>query len=590
MRRLVSCFVRSSISLNFSTTSPERSEFVVRLLNSHLIAYGTGEICYPDTFRRYLFCSPTFSIDGAIDSCVNNVGDRCLEDVAANSKEFGLTTRVTEGRTLGGLEETEISRNGCDHMVEIVCETIMANLNAYDDMEKALDDIRVELTTPLVLQILQRFHYEEKVAFRFFTWAGHQENYSHEPCAYNEMIDILSSTKYKNKQFRIVIEMLDYMKRNKKTAVPADVLQEILRKYCEKYLTHVQKFSAKKRIRVKTQPEINSFNVLLDALCKSGLVKDAEALFKRMKRQIKPDANTYNVLFFGWCRVRDPKKGMALLEEMIQAGCKPDNFTYNAAIDAFCKVGKVNEAVELFDFMITKGSTVSAPTAKTFAVMIAALARYDRMEECFELIGRMISIGCLPDVSTYKEVIEGICMSGKTEEAYKFLHEMRNKGYPPDIVTYNCFLRVLCENKKSDDALKLYGTMIEVGCIPSVQTYNMLISMFFEMDDPDRAFDTWHEMDKRNCRQDTETFCVMINGLFGCNRADEACFLLEEVVNRRLNLPYRMFDSFLTRLSAAGNLRAIHRLSEHMRNFYNPGMARRFALNEKRQSVKLRGK
>ncbi|CAH8258042.1 unnamed protein product [Arabidopsis lyrata] len=567
MRRLVSCFVRCRLSLHLSTTPQQRSTLFSHLFSSRLDSIQIDKKI--SSFSGHRFCSTTLL-------------DPELEIIRRE--------KVSEDQSLVYCNENDIRTKGSSHAVGILHEAIMANLNAYDDMEKALDDSVVDLTTPVVCKILQRLQYEEKTAFRFFTWAGHQEHYSHEPIAYNEMIDILSSTKYKNKQFRIVIDMLDYMKRNKKTVVPADILLEILRKYCERYLTHVQKFAKRKRIRVKTQPEINAFNMLLDALCKCGLVKEGEALLRRMRHRVKPDATTFNVLFFGWCRVRDPKKAMKLLEEMIQAGHKPENFTYCAAIDTFCQAGMVDEAADLFEFMITKGSVVSAPTAKTFALMIVALAKNDKAEECFELIGRMISTGCLPDVSTYKDVIEGMCMAGKVEEAYKFLDEMSNKGYPPDIVTYNCFLRVLCENRKSDEALKLYGRMVESRCAPSVQTYNMLISMFFEMDDPDGAFNTWKEMDERDCVQDIETYCVMINGLFDCHRAKEACFLLEEVVNKGLKLPYRAFDSFLMRLSTVGNLKAIHKLSEHMKKFYNHSMARRFALSEKRKSTKLRGK
>ncbi|KAJ4713626.1 Pentatricopeptide repeat-containing protein [Melia azedarach] len=469
-------------------------------------------------------------------------------------------------------------------------EAVMENSNAYNNMEKALDNLGVSLTTDSVVEVLQRLHLEEKIAFRFFMWAGQQENYAHETQAYNHMVDILSSTKYKARQFRIACNMLDYMKRNEKNSVPVDVLLTILRQYTEKYMTRVQKFAKKKRIKVKTPPEINALNLLLDALCKCGLVDYAEAMCKRIKNKVKPDANTYNILFFGWCRVRNPKRGMQTLEEMIEMGHTPDNFTYNTAIDTFCKAGMVTEAAELFEFMRTKGSTISSPTAKTYAIMIVALVQNDRMKQCFKLLGHMISSGCLPDVSTYKELIEGMCLAGKVEEAYRFLEEMGNKGYPPDIVTYNCFLKVLCDNKKRDEALRLYGKMIEVGCFPSVQTYNMLISMFFELGEPDSTFETWHEMDERGCVRDIDTYCMMIDGLFGYNKVKEACFLLEEVVDKGLKLPYRKFDSFLMQLSVLGDLRAIHKLSEHMRKFYNPVIARRFALNQKRVRISLRGK
>ncbi|KAK6925443.1 Pentatricopeptide repeat [Dillenia turbinata] len=389
-------------------------------------------------------------------------------------------------------------------------------------MERSLDQIGIGLTTPLVVDILNRLHYEEKLAFRFFAWAGQEDNYSHEPRAYNDMIEILSSTKYKVKQFRIVCDLLDYMKRH-------------------------------------------NMNPVL-------LVEEAEVLFARVKNRIKPDANTYNILFSGWCRVRDPGKGMGVLDEMIKLGQTPDNFTYNPAIDAFCKIG------------------MSSPTTKTYAIMITALAWSDRIEECFKVVKDMIDGGCLPDVSTYKQVIEGMSRAGKIEEAYKFFEEMGRKGYPPDIVTYNCFLKVLCDNKKSEEAHRLYKRMIEVDCLPSVHTYNIVISMFFAMSDPEGALETWHDMNKRPCRQDSDTYCVMNEGLFGFGRAKDACAFIKDVIDKSIKLPYRKFDAFLMDLSTIGDLQAIHQLSEHMRKFYNPAMARRFALNQKRKSMSLRGK
>ena len=551
--------------------------------------------------------------DGVEESSEKGVGespslaDRAYFDgISTNGVEESLNPehRALDVVTRNGVEESLISVNQTFDLVggndveervlvsdaDKLYKAIANNANPESDMEKALDLVGVELTTDLVIEILGKIHFEEKMAFRFFMWAGHQDCYSHEPRAYNEMIDILSSTKYKVKQFRIVCDMLDYMKRNDKKSVPVEVLLMILRKYTEKHLAHLHKFAKKKKIRVKTQPEINALNLLLDALCKCSLVEDAQAMFRRVKNKVKPDANTYNILFFGWCRVRNPSRGMRVLEEMIEMGHTPDSFTYNTAIDSFCKAGMVTEATELFEFMRTKGSTMSSPTAKTYAIMILALVQSDRTEECFKLIKDMINSGVLPDVSTYKQVIEGMCLAGKVEEAYKFLEEMGNKGYRPDIVTYNCFLDVLCENKKSEEALGLYGRMIEAGCVPSVHTFNMLISMFFEIGEPDGAFETWHEMDKRGCARDTDTYCVMIEGLFNCNKMEDACFLLDEVINKGIKLPYRKFDCFLMQLSMIGDLQAIHKLSEHMRKFYNPAMARRFALNQKRRSMSLRGK
>ncbi|KAB5544925.1 hypothetical protein DKX38_013037 [Salix brachista] len=110
----------------------------------------------------------------------------------------------------------------------------------------------------------------KKIVFRFFMRAGHQENYSQEPCACNEMIEIRQEEEDKG----------------------------------------------------QVQSEINAFN-LLDALCECSLIKDADVLFKTVKNKVKPGANTYNVLFFRCCRVRNPTREMKVLKEMIQLGLPP---------------------------------------------------------------------------------------------------------------------------------------------------------------------------------------------------------------------------------------------------------------------------
>lgn len=541
----------------------------------------------------------------------DKVYERITEHPFSNSADFvdsSLITSVADKKTpnlisFGTNQNTDNQYKESTSMVDEASNSSSTNSDAdklyqiinepsnYPNLEKSLDKAGVQLSTNLVVDILHRLRYEEKSAFRFFTWAAHLEFYSHEPQVYHEMIDILSSTKYKAKQFGIVCDMLDYMKRNeKKKNVPIEVLLTMLRKYAEKHLTHLRKFAKKKRINLKIGPEIDALNLLLDAFCKCCLVEHAENIFYKVQNKVAPNVHTYNIMFFGWCRIRNPTKAMLLLEDMIKMGFTPESFTYNTAIDTFCREGMVTEAIELLEFMKNKGSAMSSPTAKTYSVVIVALAQNNRLDECFKFMENMISSGCLPDVSTYKDLIEGMCCAGKIEAAYKLLEVMGNKGYPPDVVTYNCFIKVLCDQKNSDEAMKLYKRMIELNCKPSVHTFNMMITMFFAMGDPDGAFDTWDEMEKRGCARDTITYCLMIDGLFGCDRAESACLLLENVVKYEMKLPYEKLNLFMQKLAEIGDLKAIHKLSEHARKFYNPVMARRFALSQKRRSMSLRGK
>ena len=94
--------------------------------------------------------------------------------------------RLDENLDCGGVDYDDKRK---ESNLDKLYTTIMDNCHAYSNMEKALDLVGVPLTTELVVEVLHRLHFEEKLAFRFFTWAGRQEYY-------NDMIDIPSSTKY----------------------------------------------------------------------------------------------------------------------------------------------------------------------------------------------------------------------------------------------------------------------------------------------------------------------------------------------------------------------------------------------------------
>eukprot|EP00252_Welwitschia_mirabilis_P018921 TRINITY_DN4242_c0_g1_i1.p1 TRINITY_DN4242_c0_g1~~TRINITY_DN4242_c0_g1_i1.p1 ORF type:complete len:260 (-),score=31.19 TRINITY_DN4242_c0_g1_i1:114-893(-) len=163
-----------------------------------------------------------------------------------------------------------------------VCHIIRQNCEAGQDMESSLDKCGVKMTPQLVEKVLAQFKFQEKAAFRFFTWAGRQEGYRHVRHTINEMIDILSNTRYKSRQFSLICALLE----QKKTMdnLPVEVFVNILREHAEKNLKLPEKRVRTGRIKsIKAKLEVNSLNILLDSLCKCNLVLEAQNLFEKLK-------------------------------------------------------------------------------------------------------------------------------------------------------------------------------------------------------------------------------------------------------------------------------------------------------------------
>ncbi|KAL4185067.1 hypothetical protein AMTRI_Chr10g228780 [Amborella trichopoda] len=60
---------------------------------------------------------------------------------------------------------------------------------------------------------------------------------------------------------------------------------------------------------------------------------------------LNPDVVTYNTLVNVLCKRNKVEEALALHKEMGKRGCQPDVVTYNTVIDGLCKGGRMEEAM-----------------------------------------------------------------------------------------------------------------------------------------------------------------------------------------------------------------------------------------------------
>ncbi|KAM7489725.1 hypothetical protein LguiB_027209 [Lonicera macranthoides] len=78
-------------------------------------------------------------------------------------------------------------------------------------------------------------------------------------------------------------------------------------------------------------------------------------------RNISLDVQTFNVLVDKLCKEGIVKEAHEVLDLMIQRGVEPDTITYNALMDRYCLVVKVDQATKVFKFMDGRVSDLMLP-------------------------------------------------------------------------------------------------------------------------------------------------------------------------------------------------------------------------------------
>lgn len=300
--------------------------------------------------------------------------------------------------------------------------------------------------------------------------------------------------------------------------------------------------------------DLNSFNTILDVLCKSKRVEMAYNLFKVLKGRFKVDTVSYNIIANGWCLIKRTPKALEVLKEMVERGLEPSLTTYNTMLKGYFRAGQIKEAWEFFLQMKKRKCGLDVVTYTTVVHGFGCAGEIKRARRVFD---EMVAEGVLPSVSTYNALIQVLCKKDSVENAILVFEEMVRKGYVPNYTTYNVVIRGLCHAGQMDRALRFMERMKDDDeCEPNVQTYNIVIRYFCDAGEIEKGLDVFQKMASGDGLPNLDTYNILISAMFVRKKSGDllvAGKLLIEMVDRGF-LPRKFtFERVLNGLLLTGN-------------------------------------
>ncbi|KAJ0246423.1 Pentatricopeptide repeat-containing protein [Hirschfeldia incana] len=417
--------------------------------------------------------------------------------------------------------------------VERVCKVIDELFALDRNMEAVLDEMNVDLSPDLIVEVLERFRHARKPAFRFFRWAA--EKHPHDSRTYNSMMSILAKTR----QFETMVSLLEEM--GEKGLLNMETFAVAMKAFAaaKERKKAVGIFELMKKYKFKIGVE--TINCLLDSLGRAKLGKEAQVLFDRLKERFTPNLRTYTVLLNGWCRVRNLMEAARIWNCMIDEGLKPDVVAHNVMLEGLLRSRKKSDAIKLFHVMKAKGP---CPDVRSYTIMIRDFCKQSSMEAAVEYFDDMVDSGLEPDAAVYTCLITGFGTQRKLDTVYELLKEMQEKGHPPDGKTYNALIKLMASRKMPEHATRIYNKMIQNGIEPSIHTFNMMMKSYFMARNYEMGRAVWEEMGKKGICPDDNSYTVLIRGLIGEGKSREACRYLEEMLDKGMKTPLIDYNKF----------------------------------------------
>ncbi|KAI3452900.1 hypothetical protein Pfo_009563 [Paulownia fortunei] len=403
-----------------------------------------------------------------------------------------------------------------------VCTVLYQQQNAPDTkLHTSLTKTQFHLNHEFFLQVCNKFPYSWRPIYKFHLFSLSQPHFTHTSTTFNKILDIVGKSRNIDLFWDLCREIGELRLVNIKTYVIALRTLAAARelKKCVEFFHLMNGFGY--------EYKVDTFNKVVEVLCRNKLVVEAKHVVVKLKDCIKPDAETYRWLICGFCDVGDLIEASKVWNLMVDEGFKLDVNAMEVMLETLFKKNKFNEGLKLFQSVRVKWMEYLG--LSTYRLVIKWLCKKGKMGESYVVFEEMQMRGIKADNEILGSIIYGLMNRGRVKEAYKVLEGVENA----DICVYHGMIKGLLRLKKASDATQVFREMIKRGCEPTMHTYVMLLQGHLgkrgrKGEDPLVNFDT-----------------IFVGGLIKAGKSLEATKYVERVMDRGLEVPRFDYNKFL---------------------------------------------
>ncbi|XP_052194487.1 pentatricopeptide repeat-containing protein At3g61520, mitochondrial [Diospyros lotus] len=315
--------------------------------------------------------------------------------------------------------------------------------------------------------------------------------------------------------------------------------------------------------------EASSCNALLTVLARQQHFQKVNKLLAEMKENgIQPNVITFGILINHLCKFHRVDEALEVFEKMIGGGeagdfsVKPDSIIYNTLIDGLCKVGRQGEGLQLMERMRLHQNV--SPNPVTYNCLINGFCKAGEIEKALDLFEQMNEEGVPSNVITLNTLVDGMCKYGRVSRAMDFFRKMAEKGLKGNAVTYTTLINAFCNANNIDKAMGLFNEMSETECSPDAIVYYTLISGLTQSGRMDDACFVASLAKKAGFCLDTVSYNTMIGGFCRKNKLDKAYDMLKEMEQAGVKPDCVTYNTLISYFSKAGDLLTAHRMMKNM--------------------------
>ncbi|KAK7392306.1 hypothetical protein VNO78_20740 [Psophocarpus tetragonolobus] len=220
-------------------------------------------------------------------------------------------------------------------------------------------------------------------------------------------------------------------------------------------------------------PDLPSWNAIIHANAKAGLIHIARTLFDQMPQR---NVISWSSMIHGYVSCGEYKAALSLFRSFQMLECRelrPNEFTLSSVLSACARLGALQHGKWVHAYIDKTGMKIDVVLGTSLIEMYAKCGSIDRATCIFD------NLGPEKDVKAWSAMIAAFAMHGFTEECFQLFARMVNDGVRPNAVT---FVAVLCAcvhgGLVSEGSECFKRMMSEYGVSPTIQHYGCMVDLY----------------------------------------------------------------------------------------------------------------
>lgn len=277
-----------------------------------------------------------------------------------------------------------------------------------------------------------------------------------------------------------------------------------------------------------------TMNILLLGFKESGDITAVELFYHEMvKRGFKPNIVTYNIRIDAYCKSGCFGDGLRLMQEMEGMNCLPTLETITTLIHGAGIARNVTRAWELFNELPVRNI---CPDIGVYNAMISSLVKCRQVDSAVNLMIEMEEKYIEPDGMTYHTLFYGLMKSKGIEGIRELYQKMVNDGFIPKTRTVVMLMKFFCGNRHVDLGLNLWEYSMEKGSCPHDHALALLVTGLCSQGRVQEAFECAKQMLSRGRHMSKPVFHMLERFLQEAGEVDKLRKLDEMI--RKLSSVY----------------------------------------------------